>query len=52
MERLNLEMKTHPNPYAIRWTKEVGVVKVNVCCKLSFYFASIMMRCIMMMWLI
>ena len=35
METLQLEMKTHPNPYVIRWIKEVGGIRVNERCKVS-----------------
>ena len=34
--RLPLETETHPSPYIIRWIKEVGGVRVNERCKVSF----------------
>ena len=36
VERLQLETKTHPNPYTIGWNKEGGGVRVNERCKVSF----------------
>ena len=36
VERLQLEMETHPSPYAIRWIKEVGGIRVHERCKVSF----------------
>ena len=36
MERLQLEMENHPNPYAIGWIKEVGSVRVHERYKVSF----------------
>ena len=36
VERLQLEVENHPNPYAIRWIKEVGAFRVHECCKVSF----------------
>ena len=36
MERLQLEMENHPNPYAIRWIKEVSGIHVNERCKVSY----------------
>ena len=36
VERLQLEMETHPNPYSIRWIKEVGGIWVYERCKVAF----------------
>ena len=29
-------METHPSQYVIRWIKEVGCIRVNEGCKVSF----------------
>ena len=36
LERLQLEMETHPSPYVIGWIKEVGGIRVYERCKVFF----------------
>ena len=36
VERLQLETEANVNPYAIGWIKEVGGIRVNKRCKVSF----------------
>ena len=40
VERLQLEMKTYPTLYAIRWIKEVGGIRVNERCKVLFSISN------------
>ena len=40
VERLQLKIKTHPNPYAIGWIKEVGGIWVHERYKLSFFIGK------------
>ena len=42
VERLLLETKTYPNPHAIGWIKEVGGIRVNERCKVSFSIGKYM----------
>ena len=36
MEKLQLVIETHPNPYTIGWIKEVGGIRVSERCKVPF----------------
>ena len=51
VERLQLEMKTNPSPYAIGWIKEVGGIRVLNIVRFPSLLASIMMRCTVMWWI-
>ena len=51
VERLQLEMETHPSPYVIGWIKEVGGIQVHELLRCPSLLASTMMRCTVMWWI-